>query len=60
MPKLISISGDVVVNARYRLTNDNGLELTFLASTTKPTPINLANHCYFNLGKCFFQFYILS
>ena len=58
--KAILISGDVIVNARYRLTNDNGLELTFLASTTKPTPINLANHCYFNLGKCFFQFYILS
>ena len=43
--------GDVVVNARYRLTNENGLELSFLATTTKPTPINLANHCYFNLGK---------
>ena len=47
------ITGDVIVNARYRLTNDNGLELSFLATTTKPTPINLVNHCYFNLGKCF-------
>ena len=46
--------GDVVVNARYRLTNENGLELSFLATTTKPTPINLANHCYFNLGKPIF------
>ena len=50
--------GDVLVNARYRLTNDNGLELSLLASTTKPTPINLANHSYFNLGKCFSLKYI--
>ena len=50
--------GDVVVNARYRLTNENGLELSFLATTTKPTPINLANHCYFNLGKPIFQDYL--
>ena len=50
--------GDVVVNARYRLTNENGLELSFLATTTKPTPINLANHCYFNLGKPIFQCYL--
>ena len=50
--------GDVVVNARYRLTNENGLELSFLATTTKPTPINLANHCYFNLGKPIVQSYL--
>ena len=50
------ITGDVIVNARYRLTNDNGLELAFLATTTKSTPINLANHCYFNLGKWFSLF----
>ena len=44
-------TGDVVINATYRLTDENALELSFIATTTKATPINLSSHCYFNLGK---------
>lgn len=42
--------GALVVNATYRLTVDNALELAFLATTTEATPLNLANHAYFNLA----------
>ena len=43
--------GDVIINATYQLTDENALDLSFIATTTKPTPINLSSHCYFNLGK---------
>ena len=35
----------------YVLTEENSLDLSFKAIATKPTPINLANHVYFNLGE---------
>jgi aldose 1-epimerase len=35
---------------KYTLTNDHRLTLDFHATTTKPTPINMTNHVYFNLG----------
>jgi galactose mutarotase-like enzyme len=38
------------VTVTYRLTNDNGLVLRYEATTDKATPINLTNHCYFNIG----------
>ena len=41
--------GDVDVRAVYRLSGDE-LSLTFTATTTQPTPINLVNHTYFNLS----------
>lgn len=41
--------GNVTIDAVYSLTQDNGLRLDFSASTDAPTPLNLANHSYFNL-----------
>jgi aldose 1-epimerase len=42
--------GDVVVNVTYTLTEDNGLLLSIKGLTSKSTPLNLANHVYFNLA----------
>jgi len=42
--------GDVVYNAKYSLDSDGGVKLQFTAMVTAPTPINLANHVYFNLA----------
>ena len=42
--------GQVLVQAIYQLSNDNELILDMRAASTKPTPINLTNHSYFNLA----------
>ncbi|MBC8159498.1 MAG: galactose mutarotase [Alphaproteobacteria bacterium] len=42
--------GTLTVEATYRLTNDNVLELEFSATTDKPTVLNLVNHSYWNLA----------
>ena len=42
--------GDVTVSVTYRLTDNNELTLQYSATTNKPTPLNLTNHSYFNLG----------
>jgi len=42
--------GKVLVNVKYTLTDENSILIDMTATTTKATPINLANHCYFNLG----------
>jgi aldose 1-epimerase len=42
--------GIVLSNVTFRLTPQNVLDIKFRASTTKPTPICLTNHSYFNLG----------
>jgi aldose 1-epimerase len=39
---------DVVVT--YALTDSNELRVTYLATTDKPTVLNLSHHGYFNLG----------
>lgn len=42
--------GAVSVNATYTLTEDSQLQLVMEATATRPTPINLAQHSYFNLN----------
>ena len=42
--------GNLTVTVLYTLTADNGLEIAYNAKTDKATPVNLTNHCYFNLS----------
>jgi aldose 1-epimerase len=35
----------------FTLTENNELRLDFSATFSKPTPINLCNHAYFNIGE---------
>jgi aldose 1-epimerase len=41
--------GNLTVQVTYLLTEDNELKITFLASSTEDTIINLTQHSYFNL-----------
>ncbi len=42
--------GEVSTEVTYTLTDDNEIWISYRATTTKPTPINLTNHTYFNLA----------
>ncbi|MCR5821101.1 MAG: galactose mutarotase [Bacteroidaceae bacterium] len=42
--------GEVTAITTYKLTEDNTLDITWEATTTKETVINQTNHCYFNLN----------
>jgi aldose 1-epimerase len=42
--------GNLKVEVIYSLSSDNGLKIEYAATTDKPTPVNLTNHCYFNLS----------
>merc|ERR1719153_1275333 len=42
--------GDIIYNVRYSLDSEGGVRIDFSAMVTKPTPVDLANHVYFNLG----------
>lgn len=42
--------GDRLVTIRYELIDHTSLQCDFMASTDRPTVMNLANHAYFNLG----------
>jgi aldose 1-epimerase len=42
--------GEVRVRASYELTADDTLCIQYEAETSKPTPINLSQHIYFNLS----------
>lgn len=41
--------GELRATARYALTEDNCITVEFRAKTSKPCPVNLTNHAYFNL-----------
>lgn len=41
--------GQLTAHVTYRLGDDDTLSIAFEATTTAPTPVNLANHAYFNL-----------
>ena len=43
--------GDIIINAVYKLNDENGLEIIYTAMTTKTTILNLTQHSYFNLRK---------
>jgi len=42
--------GELKCTVTYTLTKDNGLQIAYQASTSKPTVLNLTNHVYFNLA----------
>lgn len=42
--------GNLQVQACYTLDNQNIISMKFEATTDAPTPVNLTNHTYFNLG----------
>ncbi|CAB3386101.1 Hypothetical predicted protein [Cloeon dipterum] len=42
--------GSLLVSASYSLNESNELLLEITATCTKPTPVNLTNHAYFNLA----------
>jgi len=42
--------GNLDVTMTYLLSNQNRLQIDYVASTDKDTPVNLTNHSYFNLA----------
>lgn len=42
--------GNLNVQIVYSVTASNSLKIEYTATTDKPTPVNLTNHCYFNLS----------
>ncbi len=43
--------GELTVQCQYAWTNNNELKLTYTATTTKNTIVNLTNHTYFNISS---------
>ncbi|XP_041352709.1 galactose mutarotase-like [Gigantopelta aegis] len=42
--------GEVTSTVVFELTDDNQLKIDYTVTTTKPTPVGLTSHSYFNLG----------
>lgn len=42
--------GTVTIEMCYKLTEENALEITYKATSDKPTVLNLTNHSFFNLN----------
>jgi aldose 1-epimerase len=42
--------GNLNVTVIYKLTDDNAIDISYEATTDKPTVVNLTNHSYFNLS----------
>ncbi len=42
--------GNVTATVIYMLTNDNAIEISFVATTDAPTVFGMTNHAYFNLS----------
>ena len=42
--------GNLRLEVRYRLCEENALEMTYQATTDAPTVLNITNHTYFNLN----------
>lgn len=42
--------GEVEATVTFELKSDNEFTIKYEATSTKPTPINLSNHAYFNLA----------
>lgn len=42
--------GELQVTVTYHLTDENAVEISYQATTNKPTVLNLTNHSYFNLS----------
>ncbi|HIS23075.1 MAG TPA: galactose-1-epimerase [Candidatus Cryptobacteroides intestinipullorum] len=42
--------GKIHAIVTYRLTEDNAIDISYSATTDKPTVINMTNHSYFNLS----------
>lgn len=43
--------GDLAIQLKFELTNNDELILTYTADTDEATPINLTHHSYFNLSE---------
>ena len=42
--------GNLDITIIYKLTEDNAIDISYAATTDKPTVVNLTNHSYFNLS----------
>ncbi len=42
--------GNLAMSVTYTVTRDQALKIDYVATTDKPTPVNLTNHTYFNLA----------